>query len=961
MKKTLIFACLFLFLSSFALASESFIISQIPQQLNAYSCNTGSTSFMVFDTTPTQQISTYIVNGQEQTSAQEIPIPSTFTVILTGEAATWTTAVPNRFTINSGEEQQINLFWNIPCDAGTAPLTITVQTDNGLARSFDTTLAVTKPQNLRLIPIKNSNSACLCESMTFQYIVQNTGDFTERYYITTDVAGARVNENPVILARGQSKTVSLYVDAGCDSYGPKQGTFTVSADGSGIVAETPFFMDILGCNNYNAYYGRIQQTENENFRYLNESYKTCEKASAIIPILFKNTGDLVNDYTLSVDKNAGVSTEALHLSPNEQKVVFIKIGSLATGQHSLDLHVITQSGRVESDLGIPVSVENCYAPTINIPNKIFINYTPQSNSFYILNTGTRKATYSISVYGTDWISVKPSTLSIESGQQGTFTITTNPGPEAPTGSYPISFIATTAGNQYQQDFTIVLGEQENTIVSALLLYRWYLLAGLGILVLLIAAIIIVGRQRKEAPSQEEAPIIEEQKIEKVYRTITEERKANIEAERARRLEEREAKKRERQAEVLARREERLEERRQKLEEKQKARIKRKPIWVTVVFIVFVLTLLAAMGYLLYKYYHVPQAQVKKTNVTGAHPSFTIVGTNETLQQPPQQGFFKGNYQRAKEWFWLHFKYIIIALVALVVLILIIVIYYKVKNKMMILWVIIGLLVIAGIIVGIRHLGPIVSKISKEKNVTNVTIVANVTETPVYTQDLILKELLNGKYGYDNNGNVVDTNTSARVSAQDFVTLLKQNSQSLVDSGIDEREINATISAFERMAGREQTENISTNPVENIPQTVNKTTGAQPNCTLSIDKDTKLTINLSHSFTDPDKDVLTYSAVESDNIHININGEMAEIVPKQGFVGANDIEFNARDDEGGSASSGVVTVCVQNPKQIKLLQKVKNFFSTYFVYIILGVIVLAVLIIAIRYYESRELPKPKKRR
>ncbi|RMD57835.1 PGF-pre-PGF domain-containing protein [Candidatus Woesearchaeota archaeon] len=77
------------------------------------------------------------------------------------------------------------------------------------------------------------------------------------------------------------------------------------------------------------------------------------------------------------------------------------------------------------------------------------------------------------------------------------------------------------------------------------------------------------------------------------------------------------------------------------------------------------------------------------------------------------------------------------------------------------------------------------------------------------------------------------------------------------------------------------------------------------------KNTVHTIDLSPYFTDPDGDTLTYSAVGGKNINIKMSGSKAILTPKENFIGDEVVRFTASDGKGGISKSNPVVLSVKN--------------------------------------------------
>ncbi|MCF7860988.1 hypothetical protein K9M79_01990 [Candidatus Woesearchaeota archaeon] len=122
------------------------------------------------------------------------------------------------------------------------------------------------------------------------------------------------------------------------------------------------------------------------------------------------------------------------------------------------------------------------------------------------------------------------------------------------------------------------------------------------------------------------------------------------------------------------------------------------------------------------------------------------------------------------------------------------------------------------------------------------------------------------------------------------------------------------------------------------------------------------LNLSEMFTDPDGDVLSYTSEETENLTIHIFDEIAKIVPDTDFCGIRRTSFTAYDYLGESANSSTITIIVQNTEEKSRFGRVVSALSpvslwewikTYFIYLIIGLILLFIIIAILSSLPSKE--------
>lgn len=1001
MKGTLIFLVIFILFASSALAIESFSIVNSQTVVNSYGCGSGTVAFSVLNTNPVIESVTYVTDNQTAKEVRtQTPVESIYSVMLSGKAAEWSTVAPNRFGTRSGDKEDITIFYAIPCsEKQSQTLTVVIATDRGLTQQFDILFNIGRAQNLKLVPKTNYFEGCPCKPAVFEYVVQNTGSFAENYVVAVDKFAeyARLSEAQLTLGPGTSRSVFLYINAPCQIYVSYQGTFSVTALNNGMIAETPYYVKINPCYQYQTWLGQIT-TKNvtvQTFQATSGGYSICEGQKRMIPILLKNTAEIPNSYELSLKAPEWLKLgeNGFSLMNGQSRIVGVDISPplKSSGNYAFSLNILSAAGNLRGQLTIPISVEDCSSPRFDIPQKLAVNYSSQSNEFQITNTGTKQATYTLNIYGANFAEISPKILTLGPATSGKISIKTTPSPTAEKGDYVATVTAKTEDLEYQDTLHIVLSEQKPSlalegIVSAFSLYKWYLLAGIVPLIIIFVFAAALLRKKPEGAKEAEIPK-EEGKIEKVYKIIEEERKAMQKQLK-------ETKQEQKRTLIEARKEARLEHRRIKLEERQKARLAvqkarekaKRPRFARIIFILFVLACLAAIAYFGYQWYKqrplVPTGG-QAPQPTGARPTFNILPT-ENVTRIPEKINLKA---RITEWFdlakgWsVMYKNYLIGVAAVVLFFILLIVATKIKNKKrffgwLIAIVIIGLIVTWFIVYKPKI--PFLPEKVPAKIAMNVTENATQLQKPVYQQDMILKVLENGTYGYDRDGNVVNIKNGVRISTADFISALKKNIGQIVKkTQISELELNMTIKGLEIISARKPT------PKENVTVTQQNVTVEQvkqqpqpqapqfpENCSIELRQNTPRVINLSMGFTDLDQDILSYWSTKPDRITVTIDGEMAEFVPEKDFVGVDHIAITADDGQGGTVSSGNLTICVRKEEQssASLFEQIKSYISTYLIYIISGFAILVIIVTLIRYSESRakleeqlQAPKPKRRK
>jgi len=127
------------------------------------------------------------------------------------------------------------------------------------------------------------------------------------------------------------------------------------------------------------------------------------------------------------------------------------------------------------------------------------------------------------------------------------------------------------------------------------------------------------------------------------------------------------------------------------------------------------------------------------------------------------------------------------------------------------------------------------------------------------------------------------------------------------------------------------------------------------------------IDLEQYFTDPDLDVLSYTASQPNHIQVSIDGSIATLKPEHNWAGTEQIVFTASDKKGGVTDSPVMTLKVLNRKPVGIL----GYWNTYCTHINLVLFIALVLLLLLfldileekgyKYYRPKNKPGRKKKR
>ena len=95
---------------------------------------------------------------------------------------------------------------------------------------------------------------------------------------------------------------------------------------------------------------------------------------------------------------------------------------------------------------------------------------------------------------------------------------------------------------------------------------------------------------------------------------------------------------------------------------------------------------------------------------------------------------------------------------------------------------------------------------------------------------------------------------------------------------------------------------------------------------NFDEDTNKTIDLSLYFSDPDNNVLSYSAELNENVRVEFNGNIAKIIPNNNWFGNDRLRISASDNNGGNVKSNDFNLIVNTIQDAPVLNHIEDIVS-----------------------------------
>jgi len=387
---TLIFvAVLFLavFLQFSTAFSEDFVFYSQRQDIAACSCGVTADTYTIRNTGA---------------------VTSTYQIIKSGSAASYSTLSEDYFSLEPGQAKEVTNYINLPCSAeGDYGLDLNVSTVFGLSKEFEQKVSAGSCVNFKILVKESAKEKCPCSPTTYEMEIENTGSFEDTYYInvTTYPQYASLSEGVVKLAPGAKKSVFVYFNLPCGIFGKQDLGLTVLAERSNQMADVPLTLDIGSCYDYS-----IES---------DSQFDLCEGSNITVPIKVKNTAGIGNTFTLESSKGfARILNSTFFLWGNESRSALMTVDALdlKAGDYDFQVNAFTERGNDRQSIDAKLTVEKCYdfSTKLSVPDEKIIAGKSYTYLLDVENKGTKAGKFFVSIDGPAWIKAIESNFTLES-------------------------------------------------------------------------------------------------------------------------------------------------------------------------------------------------------------------------------------------------------------------------------------------------------------------------------------------------------------------------------------------------------------------------------------------------------------------------------------------------------------------------------------------------------------------
>lgn len=979
----------FLTLVSLASASESFSAYSQYKEIDLCACSSYDYTISIENHNPMVQGVTYIIEEDGKEISSLTGMVSNYHIFPDGSASSFVSYAPSSFSLASGSSQKIFAFLNIPCGTeGKFDLDTVISTDLGLEKVISQKINIMQCDNIGIDPATINIESCSYDPVEFKLNVTNTAPFHESYEISVDKKFApytSASETSFAMGPGGSKEISLTTDLGSSQafFGDNEFNIRITAKNNGIYKEIPVQYTVKDCYDYNVSLGYAIFPESKDAQQgddVSGTYVICDNTYGKIPVTITNIADSSNSFFLELqDALPYISLDVNtieNLSSKASYTAYILLRPFAYLEENLTFRLAVRPGlgMAEKSFDIPLKIKRCYSPELSVPGTIKIISNVTENTFTIGNIGDRTAGYDIALYGLEWAEAYPEHLELKPGQQENITLVTYPDISVEDGIYSSVLVVKAGASEYRKDITFRLHnpnfvERSFYNIKASVIDYWvYIIIALIILLVLILLIPKISRRMAEV-SKRNFRIYD-------YKDSTGVLKKKVSAAP---------------------------------EPKPGSKKRSRLLWLWILLLILMLAVSVPLAFWIYKDYAGSSGTggftEKMFNRSSELFSYTAQNSASYLKESflSIKSFFSGSYTMTVSgmstfWsvirsFFLHFWiYILIAFVSLASLIIIV---WALRHLMISRkrskrrskhktdsafnykrWIPVIILLILLLFLGFSYRSqikncflPTINEAGTNASVISKPSIPNASTIPSETidetkegksisyLDKILSAIDPDRYTYDINGDVYDSYNKNKLSNSQLAVLISKHKLEILNkTALSEPILDSLVYTLLRTQTTDQDTILSEDDKGDASE--NLSAVVEVKCDIDIAQDSERDIDLDLMFSDPDKDILSYSSSQPDGISVSITDGVARLVPDENFVGVSKIVFTADDTKGGVTSSPELNICVKaGSKDIKSISKyytsIRNFVVDYINYILAGIIILVILIFLINYFKPYE--------
>lgn len=371
--------------------------------------------------------------------------PIEISISNSGTASVFATTVPQGWILNPGETKNIYTYITPSsyADIGQYNLNIIANSES-LTHTIDVMDCFEYSLNA-LTPEKN---ICPCESESFDFKLDNNGQYVETYSLSVEGTYPGVltlSENIVSLMPGESKTFHVYIESDCSSLGNYEFTIVATPVTGGLVRSASSKLIIGACYDF-----RLDTEKN--------SVSFCEHSQETIGLTIFNEGSTSNTFDFNLDGPAWANLEknTLEVGPGNSKSVNLILSPDygVKGNFEIELGVSPDKGNIQAFNVFNVNIKKCHAVSIDIEKNSDTMCNSLENNYVVnvINNGEYSKEYYLELDSPDWVSIDKRSLSLGVGEEEQVILNVNPSYDVVPATYFIKLSALAKDSSQVADF-----------------------------------------------------------------------------------------------------------------------------------------------------------------------------------------------------------------------------------------------------------------------------------------------------------------------------------------------------------------------------------------------------------------------------------------------------------------------------------------------------------------------------
>lgn len=361
--------------------------------------------------------------------------PLSFTISTSGTASSFSTTVPQGFTLLPDQLKTIYTYVSPRSTTNTGTYSLKLIADsNGVSREMTHNIVVRDCYEYTLEALNTQKNTCPSGTETFEFVLKNNGKFTESYTLSLEgeyTSSVVLSTDKVTLDSGESESVFAYVTSSSDDLGDYDFTVKSTPLNSKSIRTATSTIIVDPCYDFGV------STEKD-------LVNMCEHSQESIQVTLSNTGSTTNVFSLDVEGPAwaNIDKNSVSVSPGSQSTANLILNPDygVEGRFEIVLNTQPSKGVVKARNTFNVNVKKCHGVSVDIEKSSdkICNSLENTYEIRVRNVGEFSKEYFFSIDGPDWATLDKTTATLDVGDEEQLTLTVNPSFDTPKASYIIN-------------------------------------------------------------------------------------------------------------------------------------------------------------------------------------------------------------------------------------------------------------------------------------------------------------------------------------------------------------------------------------------------------------------------------------------------------------------------------------------------------------------------------------------